>query len=136
VHSHLDIARRYLGELWSLGHLEALPDLVAVDCTVRDPFFGECTGADSLAARIREMRRAFPGLTWKIDDVLADAGPQLAFTWSAFMRSTKVTGLLLLRFAGEKLVAITSRWDPHDLVMCAATVESDLDSQWDLSEGD
>jgi hypothetical protein len=147
--SNLDVARRYLGELWSLGRLEAVPELVAPECTVRDPLFGECAGAESLAARIREMRTAFPGLTWRIDEVLADAGPQLALTWSACMRSTKVTGLLLLRFENGKLTTITSRWDPRDLLrqrpqriargstpaISTNANQSTLDAQWDLSDG-
>lgn len=148
---NLDIAQRYLGELWSRGRFDAARELVAPECAVRDSLLGECVGADSLTARIREMRGAFPGLTWKIDDVLADEGPQLALTWSATASSVKVTGLLLLRVEQGKLIAITSRWEPLDLLsqlpprpsrvargstpaISVTTLESELDAQWDLSD--
>ena len=138
--SHLDIARRYVGELWSLGRLDTVGDLVTADCAYHDPYFGDCVGAESLATRIRDTRRAFPGLTWRIDYVLADAGAQLAFTWSAFMRSTKVTGILLLRFTDDKLAAISSRWDSATPLRASASrptaIESELDAQWDLTTAD
>jgi hypothetical protein len=152
LHSpNLDIAQRYLGDFWSRGRFEAARELLAPACTVRDPLLGECVGADSLTSRIREMRAAFPGLTWNVDEVLADEGPQLALTWSATTNAVKVTGLMLLRFENGKLIAITSRWEPLDLVsqlpprpartargstpaISIAAIESELDAQWDLSD--
>jgi hypothetical protein len=152
VHSpNLVIAHRVLGELFSRGRSDVARELVAPECAVRDPLLGACVGAESLAARIREMRGAFPGLTWTVDDVLADEGTQLALTWSATAASVKVTGLLLLRIENGKLVAITSRWEPLELMsqlpprparvargstpaISVTALESELDAQWDLSD--
>lgn len=150
---NLEIARWYLDELWSRGRFDGLPDRIAPTCTVRDPLFGECVGADGLRTRVVALRRAFPDLRWRVGDILAEEGAQLALTWSATAQWVEVSGLLLLRFddAG-RLVAITARWEPDDLLRRAVTApprpprlargstpaistaveESDVDAHWEL----
>lgn len=165
--TNVTLARRYLGDLWSHRGLESMAELVAPSCTVRDPLAGDLVGIEALTAHVRQLRRAFPDLSWTIDEVLADAGPQLALTWSA--RGThrgplagiaatgqpiRVSGLLLLRFERNQLVAITTRWDPQDLLRQLMTAtpprppriargstpamstrpsaDSELDAQWEL----
>ena len=146
---NLKIARKYLGELWSLGRLEAAAELVSPGCAVHDSLVGDYVGADALAAHVRETRRAFPGLAWTIDEVLADAGPQVALSWSARATGQPVAnGLLLLRIEQGKVVAIAAHWNPRELFRKLATKrparlargstpaistareESELDAQW------
>lgn len=158
--NNVNVARRYLGELWSRGRYLAAHELVAPSCTVHDPLVGEYEGIEALTAHVRELRRAFPDLTWAIGEILADAGTQLALMWTATgthrgplgglpatARPIELSGLLLLRFEGDKLVAITTRWDPQSLwrqlssspfrrrrslrpVAAAPAEESELDAQW------
>ena len=145
--NNLDIARWYFAELWSRGRTGQVARFIARQCAVRDPLFGDYIGAAGLEHRVRETRRAFPGLAWQIDEVLADAGDQLALTWTARAPAIEVAGLVLLRFQREQLVAITMRWEPRALVQQyvayqqaralqppphARFDESDLDARWDL----
>lgn len=146
--NNLDIARWYLGELWTRGRVGQVARFVARGCTVRDPLFGDYVGARALEQRVADTRRAFPGLVWAIDEVLADAGDQLALTWTATAPAIQVSGLMLLRFQREQLVAITARWEPGALVQQlvahqaarAAAIpppharfdEADLDARWEL----
>lgn len=126
--TNLKLARRYLGDLWWHARKAAVPDGFAARCTIRDSLIGDQVGAESLGAHVREIRRAFPELVWSIDAVVADEGSQLALDWSAHgthqgafagIPATgqwiHVSGLLLLRFEGEQLIAITSRWNPREL---------------------
>ena len=126
---NLTIARRYLGDLWTDGDLDLVDELVAPTCQVRDPLFGGCVGPAGLRDHIREMRGAFPDLSFTCEALLAEAGQQLALTWSATGthrgpllgilatgRRIELTGLLLLRVVGTRLVTITTHWEPWDLL--------------------
>lgn len=152
--TNLKLARRYLGDLWWHVRRAATPEGLAPGCTIQDSLLGDRVSLESLGAHVRELRRAFPDLAWSIDNVVADEGSQLALDWSAHgmhrgafagIPATgqwiHVSGLLLLRFEGEQLIAISSRWNPRDLFRQlassnlrrpAARQESDLDAQWEL----
>jgi steroid delta-isomerase-like uncharacterized protein len=164
--TNVKLACTCLGDLWWHARRATVPDGVSAHCTIRDSLLGDQVSAGALGAHVREIRRAFPELVWTIDEVVADEGSQLALNWSAHgthqgafagIPATgqwiHVSGLLLLRFEGERLIAITSRWNPRDLLRQLASPnllrpavaptpaarqyhavveESDLDAQWEL----
>lgn len=127
--TNLSVAQAYMDYLWSRRNLYFLEILVAESCAVRDSLFGESTQRDHVKAQVCEMHQAFPDLAYTIDEIIADAGDQLALRWSArgthrgsligipaTERAISISGVLLLRFAEDKLVAITSLWQPYTML--------------------
>jgi steroid delta-isomerase-like uncharacterized protein len=123
--SNLSIAEAYLDYLWSRRNLYFLELLVAPDCKVRDSLFGESTEAEHVKMQICEMHEGFPDIAYTLEDVIANAGSQLAVRWSArgthhgallgipaTKRAVALSGVLLMRFAEARLTAITSVWEP------------------------
>lgn len=127
--SNLSVAEAYLDYLWSRGNLHFLELLVAPDCKVRDSLFGESTDSEHVKAQVCEMHQAFPDLAYTIEEVIANAGNQLALRWSArgthrgsllgippTQRAFALSGILLMRFAEARLIAITSLWEPCSML--------------------
>lgn len=123
------IARRYLSELWSRGILETADELIAPHCELNDPLCGARVGPDGVKATVDEMRTMFPDLADSLDAFIVESGDQIALRWFAhgthrapFLtlpatgRAFLVSGLLLLRFAAGKLIAITACWEPTSLL--------------------
>lgn len=126
--SNLSIAQAYLDYLWSRRNLYFLELLVAPDCMVRDSLFGDSAESEHVEAQVCEMHEAFPDLAYSLEEVIADAGNQLALRWSArgthrgpllgipaTHRAISLAGVLLLRFAEARLIAITSLWEPYSM---------------------
>lgn len=122
---NLSVAQAYLDYLWSRRNLYFVELLVAPDCRVRDSLFGESTESEHVKAQVCEMHQGFPDLAYTIEEVIANAGGQLALRWSArgthrgsllgippTQRAFAISGILLLRFAEDRLSAITSLWEP------------------------
>jgi steroid delta-isomerase-like uncharacterized protein len=132
--SHLTVARAYLDCLSSPRGLDVF-ELLVDDCKVRDSLFGESNEHEQVRAHVCEMQASFPDLAYTIDEVLADAGDQLALRWSASgthrgplmgipatQRAISISGILLLRFAKTQLSAITSLWEPLSMLQQLALV--------------
>lgn len=126
--NHL-IARCYLSDLWSRGLLATADAIVAPSCELQDPLCGLRRGPDAIKAAVCELRLPFPDLAFSLDDVIVDAGDQLALSWTAHgthrapllgipatARRFHVSGMLLLRFRTSKLIAITMCWEPTELL--------------------
>ena len=68
----ITVARRYFEEVWNLGKVEVLDDLLAPDYVNHTPSFGSPPpGPDGLKPIVLAMRRAFPDLHFTIEDVVA-----------------------------------------------------------------
>jgi len=127
--TNLSVAQAYLDYLWSRENFYFLDLLVAPTCKVRDSLFGESTESGHVRAQVTEMHQGFPDLAYTIDEIIADAGDQLALRWSArgthrgsligipaTERAIEISGVLLLRFAEDKMTSITSLWEPYTML--------------------
>jgi len=127
--SNLIVAHAYLDHLWSRRNLYFIELLVAEDSRLIDPLFGEGTGQDHVRAQVGEMHQGFPDLAYNLDDVMANRGDQIAVRWSArgthlgsligipaTARAMTISGLLLLRLANNRLISITSMWEPFHML--------------------
>lgn len=135
--NNLGLAEAYLDYLWSRRNLYFVEVLMAKDCKLRDSLFGESTASEHVKAQVCEMHQGFPDIAYTLDGVIVNAGNQLALRWSAHgthrgqllgipatRRAISLSGMLLLRFAEARMIAITSLWDPycmfHQLGLVAA----------------
>ena len=62
------VVLRFVAEVWNAGILDAADDLVHPDYAVPD--VGR--GPDAVKRNVAAFRRAFPDLTWTVEDVVAE----------------------------------------------------------------
>lgn len=127
--NNLIVAQAYLDHLWSRRNLYFVDLLVAQNCKLSDPLFGEGAGHDHIKAQVCDMHQGFPDLAYTIAEVIANVGDQLALRWSArgihrgslmgipaTERAIAISGVLLLRLEKTKLIAITCLWEPYTML--------------------
>jgi predicted SnoaL-like aldol condensation-catalyzing enzyme len=77
------LLRRFVEEIVNQGHMAVAAELVAPDFIELDPFPGQAPGREGLIESIERLRMAFPDLTWRIEEMVAE-GEKVAssHTWS------------------------------------------------------
>jgi steroid delta-isomerase-like uncharacterized protein len=122
---HRDISRRTL-DAFTTGDLDALDEAFTADCVVHDsqnPFAADHRGADVARAQITMYRAGFPDLVMTTDAQYED-GDVVISRWTstgthtgdlpmlpATGRTVLVTGILIDRFAGDRIAETWSNWD-------------------------
>ena len=66
------LLRRFVEELVNQGNMAVAPELVAPDFHELDPFPGQAPGRAGLLESIERLRTAFPDLTWRIEEMVAE----------------------------------------------------------------
>lgn len=75
MNANREIGRRVLEEMWGEGRLELADELYApdyVDHASRGPEPGTVVGPDGIKNAVRMFRAAFPDLTYKVEEVMAE----------------------------------------------------------------
>ena len=118
------IVQRFMEDCWNQGRLDALSGLVTDDCRIHDPVFPSLTsGAQNLRSHIESCRRAFPDLSFTIDDTIAERD-EVVIQWTGtgthsgdFLgmpptnRRASVKGTSIFKFDGGKIVEQWSHWN-------------------------
>ena len=118
------LVRRFVEEAWNQGRLEAFDELVSRNCRPHDPVFPSLQpGAESLKRHITMCRNAFPDLTFRIDDVIAE-GKEVVIHWTAqgthrgqFLgmgptnRAATATGTSIYRIENGKIAEVWVDWN-------------------------
>ena len=118
------IARRWVEELWSLGHAKVADEIISADYRVHDP--GTPTRAGGVEGEknaVAMYRQVFPDLRFTIEDLIA-SGDQVVICHTAHGthrgdlmsipptgREVAVAGISILRVAGGKIVELRIVWD-------------------------
>lgn len=66
------IVHRFIEEVFNKGNLEALEELLAPEYVDHNPLPQEMPNREGLRRGIIKMRRAFPDLTFTVDDTIAE----------------------------------------------------------------
>ena len=66
------LLRRFVEELVNQGNMAVAPELVAPDFLELDPFPGQAPGRAGLIESMERLRTAFPDLTWRIEEMVAE----------------------------------------------------------------
>ena len=111
--------RRWIEEGWNKGNLALLEEIYTPNVVQHDPNSPmPVTNAQELKAYVGAYQTAFPDLTFKIDDLLAEGDKVLwRFTSSGTHRgslgpipatgkSVTVTGMALFRFVNDKVAEV------------------------------
>jgi len=117
------IVRRIVDEVFSRGKVGLADTLVAPGYVYHGPGGLEVRGPDGFKQLVNMYRSAFPDLTVTIDDLIAE-GDKVTCRWTGqgthkgdlagiapTGRAATVTGILVSRFSGGKLVEDWESWD-------------------------
>lgn len=66
------LLRRFVEEMVNQGNMAVASELVASDFIELDPFPGQAPGRAGLIESIERLRRAFPDLIWRIEEMVAE----------------------------------------------------------------
>lgn len=127
---HKQNARRWFEEVFSQGHLEAIPELISPEYRNHDPNVpgGIWAGLEGARALVQTYRAAFPDLKFTITHQIAE-GDLVMTRWSATgthdgplgpipasHKLVNITGTNLKRFAGGKAVEEWANFDMMGLM--------------------
>jgi steroid delta-isomerase-like uncharacterized protein len=118
------ISRRLVEEAFNEGKLEVVDELVASDFVNHDPSSPEdLRGPEGLKKFIRTYRSAFPDISVRIEDQIAQ-GDKVVSRWSgsgtqkgelmgmpASGKQARVTGITIDRLEGGKIIESWNNWD-------------------------
>jgi steroid delta-isomerase-like uncharacterized protein len=118
------IVHRFMEECWNHGKLNTVSDLVADNCRFHDPVFPNLTsGAQNIRNHIENCRKAFPDLTFTIDDTISERN-EVVIHWTAngthkgdFLgmhptnRKATVSGTTIYKLEGSKIVEEWAHWN-------------------------
>jgi steroid delta-isomerase-like uncharacterized protein len=109
--------REFVARVLSGGDIEGTGEYFATDVVEEMPFPGQGPGLDGLKETLTRLGRAFPDSQWTVDEQIAEQDKVLTrFIWTgthqaeflgipATSRSISVWGMVIDRFAGEKIVS-------------------------------
>ena len=107
----------FLDRVLTGGDIEATGDYFERDMVEEVPFPGQGPGLDGLKETLVGIRSAFPDSNWTVGEQIAEGDKVLSrFVWSgshegdflgipATHRRIRVWGMVIDRFAGEKIVS-------------------------------
>ena len=111
------------------GDIEATGDYFERDMVEEVPFPGQGPGLDGLKETLIRIRSAFPDSNWTVEEQIAEGDKVLSrFVWSgthqgeflgipATHRPIHVWGMVIDRFAGEKIISTRILMDMFGMMM-------------------
>jgi uncharacterized protein len=125
----LKSADRAVLEVWSTGDVDRLDEIVAPDVVHHDPYDRYASdGLEGMKRAIVAYRRAFPDVTFTVEDQVAE-GDEVVTRWrsvgthlGSLMGETptgkvvKLGGMVIERFEAGKIVEAWRNWDVEALV--------------------
>jgi len=117
------IVRRLFEELWNQGKLDVAGEIFANDYIFHGPVAGEVRGPEGFKQFVSMYLTSYPDLQFAIEDQIAE-GDKVVTRWTATgthkgelmgisptsVRMT-VTGIVIGRIAGDKIVEDWADWD-------------------------
>ena len=121
------LVHRHINEAWNQGRVNNT--LLAADVHLHDPVFPNLDpGARNVRNHIQACRRAFPDLTFTIDDTVAERN-EVVIHWTArgthmgdFLgmqpthRPATVTGTSIYRLEGSRIVEEWAHWNLMSMI--------------------
>jgi predicted ester cyclase len=121
--------REFLDRVLTGGDIEATGEYFAHDVVEEVPFPGQGPGLDGLKDTLVRLRSAFPDSKWTLEEQIAEGDKVLSrFVWSGthqgeFLgippthRPIAVWGMVIDRFAGEKIISTRILMDMFGMMM-------------------
>ena len=119
----------FLDRVLTGGDIDATGDYFERDMVEEMPFPGQGPGLDGLKETLIRIRSAFPDSKWTVDEQIAEGDKVVSrFVWSAthqgeFLgipathRPINVWGMVIDRFAGEKIISTRILMDTFGMMM-------------------
>ena len=119
----------FLDRVLTGGDIEATGDYFERDMVEEVPFPGQGPGLDGLKETLIRIRSAFPDSNWTVEEQIAEGDKVLSrFVWSgthqgeflgipATHRPIRVWGMVIDRFAGEKIVSTRILMDTFGMMI-------------------
>ena len=119
----------FLDRVLTGGDIEATGDYFERDMVEEVPFPGQGPGLDGLKETLIRIRSAFPDSNWTVEEQIAEGDKVVSrFVWSgthqgeflgipATHRPIRVWGMVIDRFAGEKIVSTRILMDTFGMMM-------------------
>lgn len=119
----------FLARVLTGGDIEATGEYFEVDMVEEMPFPGQGPGLDGLKDTLIRIRSAFPDSSWTVEEQIAEGDKVLTrFVWSgthegdflgipATHRPINVWGMVIDRFAGEKIISTRILMDTFGMMM-------------------
>ena len=110
------IASRIIEEMWNKGDMTVVDELFATDFVLHAPGGKEIKGLEGQKQRVTNVRSLFPDIHMTIDDMIVEGDKVVSLiTWrgthSKFGKQVTVTGIVIQRFEGGKIVEAWTRSD-------------------------
>jgi steroid delta-isomerase-like uncharacterized protein len=129
MHENANGSRRLIEEVFGAGRFELVDELVAESAIGHDPALPEpAAGPEGLKAAARGYRDAFPDLTMRVEEIVAE-NELVALRWTArgthrgelfgiapTGKEATVTGITIDRWAGGKVAESWTNWDTLGLL--------------------
>jgi steroid delta-isomerase-like uncharacterized protein len=123
------IARKFMDDAWSRGHVEIVDQLMSPKCRFHDPVFPSLTsGVDAYRKHIVKIREAFPDLKFTIEDVIAENN-EVVLHWTVrgthrgeflgmppTQKTASVSGTSINRIEKGQIVEMWSDWNLMSLM--------------------
>lgn len=117
------VVRRLFEEVWNQGKMDAVGEILATDYIFHEPVGGEVRGPEDFKQFVSMYRTAYPDLQFTIEDHIAE-GDKVVTHWTSTGThkgelmgisptgvQVTVTGILIGRIAGGKIVEDCCNWD-------------------------
>lgn len=126
----------FLDRVLTGGDIEATGNYFERDMVEEVPFPGQGPGLDGLKATLVGIRSAFPDSNWTLEEQIAEGDKVVSrFVWSgshegdflgipATHRPMRVWGMVIDRFAGEKIVSTRLLMDTFGMMMQLGVIPS------------
>jgi len=121
--------REFLDRVLTGGDIDATGEYFERDVVEEMPFPGQGPGLDGLKETLVRLRSAFPDSKWTLDEQIAEGDKVVSrFVWSgthqgeflgipATHRPINVWGMVIDRFAGEKIISTRILMDMFGMMM-------------------
>lgn len=135
MEERINIALRFVREVWNMGNLDCIENFVDDKCKLHGVVLsGTFQGVEFLKQHVRACRETFSGLHVTIDGIearndevvlhwTASGTHQLSFLGiAATHRVVTASGTAILRFKGRKMIEQWVDWNTHALLLQLTTV--------------
>ncbi len=132
--------REFVDRVLTGGDIEATGEYFARDMVEEVPFPGQGPGLDGLEETLRRIRAAFPDSKWAVEEQIAEGHSVVTrFVWSgthrgeflgvpATQRPIRVWGIVIDRFAGEKIATTRILMDTIGLMQQLGAIPGGADA--------
>lgn len=124
---HETAIRHLTEEVWNKGRVETLDTYLTTDVRRQDPM-DSSVGIEGYRNVVKKYRTAFPDCRLEIDEILS-TGDRAVLRWTATGthrgpldglaptgRRTKINGISVMRFSGDRLSEEFGQWDALGLM--------------------